>query len=233
MREVFGLHFPSGCFFGGDFWRTYLFRNCSPFLLLGLILCAVYISQKIEIRFRAKIANGIRSGGSALEKAISLYLMALTSLYTFVLSNSMSAFRCFLQGDGSYTLVSSPDLNCYDSSWNSNLFSIFLGMIVTISVPCVVCWILYSHRSLKSRQSNHFYWKFGFLCSPYRHDYYWWEAIVLLKKGFFVIFIDISSNLSLFERTFVLIVYFAFEIVIDSIIFPYRMESKSVLQIKI
>jgi hypothetical protein len=161
-----------------------------------------------------------------------MYLMMMTSLYPFILSNSMSAFRCFTQEDGSVTLLGDPSLNCYDDDWNSNLFAIVFGLFVLISVPCAVGWILFSFRKLQHRRTNGFVWKFGFLTSPYRDRFYWWEFAVLLKKLFFVVFIDSSSNMHLNARSFILLVYFLVEITIQWYIFPFRFEHKDMLRMK-
>ncbi len=207
-----------------------MLKNMSPFIFLGLLLFAGFTSWSIEHLKRSE--KMVRTKASILEKGISMYLMLMTALYTFVLSNSMSAFRCFAQDDGSSTLVSSPNLNCYDHEWNLNLFAIAFGLLVLISVPCCVGWILFSYRKLELRRSNRFVWKYDFLVSPYRDRFFWWEFFVLMKKLFFVVFIDSTNNMSLYGRSFILLVFFAAEIALDWHIFPFHFENKSLLQVK-
>jgi hypothetical protein len=182
---------------------------------------------------RNSTKKSVQNEASAFQKGISLFLMLMCSLYTFVLSNSLSAFRCFSQNDGSSTLISSPALECYDSVWISHIFVILFGLFVAISIPVYVFWILFSFTAVQRRRTNYFRWTFFFLCSPYRERYYWWEGVVLLKKFAFVLLVDLTNDMGLFERSFLLIVYFVFEIALESIFRPYREEDKSLLEVKI
>jgi hypothetical protein len=71
------------------------------------------------------------------------------------------------------------------------------------------------------------------LCLPYRERFYWWESIVLLKKLAFVLLVDLTNDMALFERSFLLIIFFSFEITLESIVSPYREENRSLLEVKI
>ena len=193
--------------------------------LIVLVRCIIARSKRIK--------KSAQSEASSFQKGASLFLMLMSSLYTFVLSNSLSAFRCYAQNDGSSTLIGSPDLDCYDSEWMSHIFVIIFGILVAISIPVYVAWILFSYRAVQRRRTNYFHWTFGFLCLPYRERFYWWEGIVLLKKLAFVLLVDLTNDMALFERSFLLIVFFSLEITLESIVSPYREENKSLLEVKI
>jgi hypothetical protein len=96
---------------------------------------------------------------------MSTFLMFLTTLYTFVLSMTFSAFRCAPQDDGSYTLLPSPSLDCYDSIWYNHLGVIIVGILVISCVPVILFWILYRNRH--NLWNIHFHWKYGGLTLPY------------------------------------------------------------------
>jgi hypothetical protein len=139
------------CVFGGDFWYSFTIKNLTPvFALLAIFFISGSILSVRNVIARSKrLKKSVQSEASSIQKGFSLFLMLMSSLYTFVLSNSLSAFRCYAQNDGSSTLIGSPDLDCYDSEWMSHIFVIIFGIFVAISIPVYVSWILFSYRAMQ------------------------------------------------------------------------------------
>jgi hypothetical protein len=54
-----------------------------------------------------------------------------------------------------------------------------------------------------------------------------------VKKLAFVLLVDLTNDMALFERSFLLIIFFSLEITLESIVSPYREENRSLLEVKI
>jgi hypothetical protein len=94
-----------------------MFKNFSPLIALFVVLIlsgSITLLQNWRRRNR-KSSDTFQIRATFFQKGFSFFSVLMTSLFTFVLSNSLSAFRCFAQDDGSLTLIGSPDFDCYDS----------------------------------------------------------------------------------------------------------------------
>jgi hypothetical protein len=147
-------------------------------------------------------------------------LSLLTALYVFVLSSVFTAFRCLPQDDGSFSLISSPSLDCYDSVWFDHFWIIFLSILIVFAVPTALSVILYKSRF--QRYSNTFQWKFGTLISHYKPQFYYWEVVSLLFKTIFVCLVDLTNGWDKFERAFALILFFTVQMYLDAVLKPYQ-----------
>jgi hypothetical protein len=144
----------------------------------------------------------------------------MTTLYIYILSATFSAFRCAPQDDGSFTLLSSPDLDCFDLLWYKNLWLILLGILILIFVPCSLYFILY--RNQNRLMDNHFRWKFGYLILPYKKNFYFWEVIMLLRKTMFVSLVDLTNGWQKLDRSFVLLIFLFMELLVDVYLDPFE-----------
>jgi hypothetical protein len=133
-----------------------------------------------------------RTTASPTERAIALYTLGTVGLTTFVIMVALAPFRCYKQMDGSYTLVPSANLNCYDKKWFSNIFIVILGILEVFMLPVGLFWVYFHFRN--SLQDNSFVWKFGHLTKKYKDEFYWWEGVHLLKKVIFVMVIDLTND---------------------------------------
>jgi hypothetical protein len=95
--------FSLECLSNGSFWSVYAAKLASIFILFSVMYVTGFLLTW------KKRESGAHS--TSLEKSISAFLMLMTTLYIYVLSATFSAFRCIPQDDGSYTLLSSPDLD--------------------------------------------------------------------------------------------------------------------------
>jgi ABC-type Fe3+-siderophore transport system permease subunit len=201
------------------------------FILVSGFLVYLFKKKKMSRFGGRNFSSTFGRDASIPQKSICILLMLLTSLYTFVMSNTLAAYRCLPQDDGTFTLLSAPSLDCYDSVWNENFPVIFFGILVTLSVPVSVAIILFLNRN--KLKSNDFTWTFGFLISPYSSKFYWWEIVVLLKKIVYVLLVDLTNSFGIFERSFMLILFLILiEIGLDGNIRPFADHNKGIYHIK-
>jgi hypothetical protein len=163
------------------------------------------------------------------DDVISFYISGLLGLYTFLVITAMSPFRCFLQIDGSYTLIPSSNLNCYDKEWYTHLFVIVLGVLQIFLIPMVLSFTLWRNRSRLNK--NAFLWRFGSLTAPYKPEFYYWEIFVLFRKTALVLLIDLSNSLSSFLRVYIVILFLLIFSVIDMFVRP-RIAELGILTLK-
>jgi hypothetical protein len=143
------------------------------------------------------------------EKAMWIFGAGVGPLYTYLISVAMAPFRCLKQIDGSYTLVPSPNLDCFDAQWNRNLATIMLGLLMVFLIPTFFIYILWKYRPDFS--SNVFHFRYGYLVSGVKPKFYWWNILQLCRKTLVVMMIDLTNGSDPFLRTFlVIIIMFGF-----------------------
>jgi hypothetical protein len=196
-----------------DFWQAQLLKVLLPFIVFFVTISVAYGFQRYqEHKFPRRFA--IQSMPSPIDRGVSMYIRGILGLTTYVVMVGFAPFRCYQQPDGSYSLVPSSDLSCYDQDWFSHMFIILLGLIEIILLPLVVLLIFHSQEKLKE---NKFRWRFGILTFSFKHKYYWWEAVVLMKKLCFVMVVDLTNDfdpqLRIFFAEVVLLVGFFLEYV--------------------
>lgn len=217
--------FSFDCLNTFNFWILYAFKTFSILFVLIFMCFFGFVLSYIKKRSR-----NTASSGAEFEKSISGFLTILSGLYTFVLSNIFSAFQCYPQEDGTYTLLSDPSLDCYDSIWYDNFAYIFISLSIVFSVPIILFFILYRNRN--NFYSSNFYWKYNVLISPYKPQFYYWEVISLLFKTALICLVDLTNGWNKSERSFVLIVYFCVHLYIDIQIDPYRKGNIPILEFR-
>jgi hypothetical protein len=207
----FDVFFSMDCVFLGSFWAGFSFKIFSLYLSVGFMLGLGY--------FLSRFFKTGASQASYFDKSSSAVLIFASSLHTFGLSTAFSAFRCFPQEDGSYTLLSSPSMDCYDSLWYANSWAIVLGIASVFILPIFLSRVLYVNFG----KTNHniFHWRYGHLVNKYRQKYYYWEVVQLLWKTLFVCIVDLTNSWSKFERSFLLVVYFLLCICVESVVRAY------------
>jgi hypothetical protein len=167
-----------------------------PFIVFCVTMSIAYVSYTYQAhRFPRRFA--IQSMPSPIDRGISLYIRGILGLTTYVVMVGFAPFRCYQQPDGSYSLVPSSDLSCYDQDWFSHMFIIVLGLIEIILLPLGVFLIF----QIKL-QENKFRWRFGILTLSFKAKYYWWEVVVLMKKLCFVMMVDLTNDFDPSLRVF-------------------------------
>ena len=119
------------------------------FNMLSMFVCVVFLGVcYLYVKYNAVESQNAfsRSKASVFDKCISLLLMLLSTFYTFVLGMVLSAFRCYPQEDGSYTLLTSPSHDCYDSEWYSYLWIIIFGMLFLVYFEIYIAFLYIEKR---------------------------------------------------------------------------------------
>ena len=157
---------------------------------------------------------------TAFERVQSIFLGGIFDLYTYFLSVGMSPFRCLRQDDGTYTLAPSSSYDCFDAKWFNNWFIVSLGLLQLIVFPLIMVWAFCKHRSLESRQSNSFVWRYANLVRDYKPEFYWWGLFMLVKKTLLVVVIDSTNGSSSYIRTFITLLLLILAMAIESFCKP-------------
>eukprot|EP00475_Leptophrys_vorax_P036516 TRINITY_DN6185_c0_g1_i3.p1 TRINITY_DN6185_c0_g1~~TRINITY_DN6185_c0_g1_i3.p1 ORF type:complete len:317 (-),score=71.97 TRINITY_DN6185_c0_g1_i3:4-954(-) len=157
---------------------------------------------------------------SPVDFALRLLSMILLALYTLCISQAFSPLNCDRQSDGSYILVKYPSMKCFDSSWfrySGAIVLVFSTYVVII--PLLTIWIFVKNR--KNLNDSRFQFKYGFLISPYKREYFYWELVNILKR---VIFLAISDlmHLDYAERFSSFAVVLGFFTFIEAYLQPFR-----------
>jgi hypothetical protein len=118
----------STCALRGDFWVKHLLTVLLPMFVLSILLLIAIIVQQYRKRENPHYWDK-RLFPNPFERAIFLFGSGLSPLYTYIISVAMAPFRCFEQFDGSYSLVPSPNLDCYDDQWRSHWIAITIGLL--------------------------------------------------------------------------------------------------------
>ncbi len=162
----------------------------------------------------------LKNEASPFERALSLFLFFLTTLFILIVSSAFSPFRCFKQIDGSYTLISKPSEDCYDIEWFSHIWIVTFACSFICLVPLSIFFLL---RSYKGRfQSNEFVWRYGLLTNIYKEKYYYWELVSMFRKTLVVLFVDLLSNYSNHIKIFILILFIVSWMTLEARIQPYK-----------
>jgi hypothetical protein len=180
-----------------DFWNIYSIQVFLPLILCAALLAFAGLKQfLINRKNRHVVKASFKSVADPFERAYSLLLLYLTSLFTLIVSVAFSPFRCYLQIDGSYTLIPKPSENCFDGVWLSHIWVIILALLFIGIVPFAIFYRLRSYKG--NFKSNQFLWRYGLLTDVYKEKYYYWELMSMFRKTLIVIFVDLLSNYSKF-----------------------------------
>jgi hypothetical protein len=135
---------------------------------------------------------------SVLKLLIPMAFSTAVTLYTFLLSNSVSPFNCKayyneLDGETKYIMARNPAQECYDAIWFSHLrFVITFSVIYGLWFPFVVGYIFYRHR--KRIDDHEFQSGYGALVSVYRRTFFFWEFVSMLKRASFVVMTEFLNS---------------------------------------
>jgi hypothetical protein len=156
--------------------------------------------------------------------------MLLSTFYTFVLGMVLSAFRCYPQEDGSYTLLTSPSHDCYDSEWYSYLWIIIFGMLFLVYFPIQLAFVLWRNRA--KINSNAFFYRYGVLVAPYKAQYFYWEVVLLIRKLILICLVDLTNGMPSSERAFILICFLILELFLDFLSNPFKEENMPIRELR-
>jgi hypothetical protein len=218
------------CTFGSSFWGFYYVSLILPFLFCCIVsLVSWIVSRFSKARSRERLKSEekkitrSRPKLDFLSKSIAAFIFLMSTMYTFIALNAFRPFQCLEQPDGTFTMLSYPSLNCYDSSWYSNLGLVIIMILITvIAYPVGVGFILFKNR--RNIRNPEFFNRFGYLVDPYSDRFFWWELYSLAKKTFFSLILNSVMTLPDIERSFYLTMYLFFCLILESICKPFKNE---------
>jgi hypothetical protein len=224
----FGVFFAFECIVREfSFWDSFTLKT----VLIIIVFSFIFLVGMFFTFLKSRIKSlRLKLVANPLDKSIAAFLMLLTSLYTFVLSSILSAFRCFPQGDGSYTLIPSPSLDCYDSIWYDHLGIIAIAIVLICIIPIGLFAILFLNRN--QRTNNRVYWRFGRIIEPYKPNFYYWEVVVLIRKTIFVCLVDLTNGWQKLNRSFIIIAYLLIESFMDNLLKPFAENQGTIFKLR-
>jgi hypothetical protein len=202
-----------------EFWKVHKVKVFFPiefFLLTILASCTHY-------EFKRKFPPGRSSSlKNSLESAVGIYLSVLAGMYIYVLTMSLEPFRCFQQVDGSFTLVASPNYDCYDREWNHNKGFIIFGVLHIVAIPVAIAFLLFWGK--KNVSENRFFRIFGLLTNQNKDKYYWWTLFLMMKKTLLVFVVDLTNNLTTPLRSLLVLIILLSAMFLETLVNPRRNE---------
>jgi hypothetical protein len=207
------------CVLPDDFWFGHAFKVSTPLMvlcLLNILAGTVYLVQ----RWKKSQTLAKHLNANPFERAFSLYVAMSVGMYIYVLTAALEPFRCLEQPDKSLTLVSSPNLDCFDPQWSQHWASIGFGLFFMVFIPIGLFYTLWRFRH--SLESNWFQWRFGLLTSRYKQNYYWWSLYLLVKKTLLVMLIDLTNSYSVHIRSYFVLILLISALAIESLCKPRK-----------
>eukprot|EP00475_Leptophrys_vorax_P015514 TRINITY_DN21842_c0_g1_i1.p1 TRINITY_DN21842_c0_g1~~TRINITY_DN21842_c0_g1_i1.p1 ORF type:complete len:501 (-),score=106.70 TRINITY_DN21842_c0_g1_i1:41-1369(-) len=150
------------------------------------------------------------------------------SLYTLTVSGWLEAFLCQPQPDGSYSLLKSPSLQCYDAEWKSNLgWIVLFGIINFLVIPGV---LLRKMNQLRLKiLTGATQKRYSYLVGSYHPKYFYWELVLLLKRTCILISLTVFTSDTV-KYLLAVVSQFIFTF-LDVLNMPYKRESSNHLMI--
>jgi hypothetical protein len=213
--------FAPECSVPMTFWNKYMLKVLLPFILLGF-LALIIMAKLILARLLRRTPSVPLSKDTLLNRSISMFLVGVSSLYTFLTSAALSPFACTSIGNSRSVLVRSPNIPCYEGEWTQKLLTmIFFVFIYFVSFPLGILSVLVMKHS--DTNDSKFQERFGHFVHGYRWSYSYWHVVILLKNLSISALIQyLSSSQDDSGGSFAtLIVLFLF-ILLNIICMPYR-----------
>eukprot|EP00232_Nephroselmis_pyriformis_P022555 CAMPEP_0182854756 /NCGR_PEP_ID=MMETSP0034_2-20130328/1446_1 /TAXON_ID=156128 /ORGANISM="Nephroselmis pyriformis, Strain CCMP717" /LENGTH=1923 /DNA_ID=CAMNT_0024985631 /DNA_START=60 /DNA_END=5827 /DNA_ORIENTATION=+ len=146
-------------------------------------------AEKQEQRFR-----------DAVSASISRVGMFANTVYHTVTIRAASVYFCTELPGGRQVLTASPDINCWEGGHIAGAAAGALCLLVyTIGIPVVFLSVLRyaaAHDILKDQE---FASRFGWMYARYENEFYWWELMLLLRRGLFSLVVVILRRFPLIQ----------------------------------
>jgi hypothetical protein len=121
----------SSCAISLNFWEAHLLKVLLPYIFLAALLSIGTFSYVLQKRNNPNVFRN-RHLANPIERALSIYVQIMIGLTTFVVMVGFSPFRCYNQMDGSFSLIPSSDLSCFDEVWWSYSAVTVIGLLQII-----------------------------------------------------------------------------------------------------
>jgi heme/copper-type cytochrome/quinol oxidase subunit 2 len=129
---------------------------------------------------------------------VPILFSSAVTLYTFLVSNSLSPFNCVSSYNDSlqkniYYMARNPSKPCYDNEWYFHLnFVIIFSVTYGLLFPLMVAVMFYRQR--KKIDEHDFQFGYGALVSLYTRTFFFWELVSMMKRASFVIMTEFLST---------------------------------------
>jgi hypothetical protein len=204
--ELFGVECTSIQF---NYWNIWRSKLLIPIAILFVLFC-IYIVEFAAIRIRdihrkPDINRYIYCGVSLLH---TIYFPILRQLFQPVICKKLL--------DGTIVISNRNSEPCSGNEWNKSLYIVIvLGIIYILVIP--TGFLIYMVRN---RNSSTLYSRFGFLLTPYKNKFAWWEVFVFTKKFFIICLPSLISATTSVQVLVIFIVLF-FSLVIEIFTKPF------------
>jgi hypothetical protein len=192
-----------------------------PFLLMSFeYLCALthhFWSQKVS---HQKMKSLLKTDFWGWNTRTFLVLMNMS--YAYVIVESARPFSCRKNPNGSYTMVSSPDLDCYDQQWlqHSGMVAFFIFLYILVFPGTLLCVFFKFKDRIGTTWFNA---RFGVIVAQYKDELYFWELVILVKRAWFSIIANIIGPLVNSSTKLFLVTCLIFGFLVLEIVFlPYK-----------
>jgi hypothetical protein len=126
-----------------------------------------------------------KSSGRELMKIfnriVNSYFALLSFTFIFIMTTSSEIFACTRQPDGTFTLEASPDIICYQGTWLFML-PLTISWYLIFGGGSLFYFLLIYFNFKKWSQSTNFIERNKFMLSRFKKKYFFWEAVVTLRK---------------------------------------------------
>jgi hypothetical protein len=154
--------------------------------------------------------------------SIRTFSVLMNMSYTYVIVEAARPFSCRRNPNGTHTLVSSPDLDCYDQEWFSH-FGVVLFFIIlyVVIIPGALMWAFFHYRNRVG--TSWFNIRFGMIVAQYKDDLFFWELVLIVKRALFSIIANIIGPIVNSATKLFLVTCLIFGFLILEIVFlPFR-----------
>jgi hypothetical protein len=152
-----------------------------PFILS---ICVIAVSAIKELRTKAHFHRGSHNWKQFFyAQGVSLLLLTVGTLYTFLFVAVVSPFRC-IKSDTYYVFLDLPGVKCFDDVWYSWLpLVLFFMLLYGIALPGILIFLLYKNKN--NIQAESFQLHFGGFIKPFKDEYFWWGLVFVFKRTLF------------------------------------------------
>jgi hypothetical protein len=180
---------------------------------------------KAALRYR-KYRSGVPGVRFKRKEALFNFVLIFDKMtmlfFTTIVSNIVSLFDCVKISDDYFVIRSFPAERCYTSDWLSNLGQLSpLIVLYLLAFPLRLCWILYRMTLLPELRRRP---EFRYLTQGYKPAFFWWDAVLLLKRLVFIIISQflinsVDSTARLFSSIIVFGIYITIELLLEPFLF--------------
>jgi hypothetical protein len=150
-------------------------------------------------------------------QAIQLLILCISTMYPFLISSAVSPFKCDYTNQ---VMFDAPSLICFQDEWNRHLgVSVFFLFLYALALP-----LLTFHLLVRSKKNSSFEAAvFKRLTEPYKDEFYWWEAVQILKRTGFAVSNAFFRNMQWQDLSlFFSVHWFCLYIILISACIPFR-----------